>query len=116
MLGKLRPANQASARLPGSDTGPLYRSSFYSKSLTNYFIASNQIVKQLRRQQGDSGLLRKTPLLPASKAVWVTSVQPTFFGANAFTQKRSGKLFKPGSLELLQDCLRTTMESKIGSA
>jgi hypothetical protein len=37
--------------------------------VTNYFIASNQIVKQLRSHSGDNELLRKTRLLPASKAV-----------------------------------------------
>jgi hypothetical protein len=45
------------------------RSGYYSKSLTNYFIASNQIVKQLRRSLNDHELLRKVQLLPASKAV-----------------------------------------------
>jgi hypothetical protein len=45
------------------------RSGYYSKSLTNYFIASNQIVNQLRRRLDDNELLRKIQFLPASKAV-----------------------------------------------
>jgi len=47
------------------------RSGFDSKSLTNYFIASNQVVNQLRSELNDSEsfLLRKIQFLPASKAV-----------------------------------------------
>jgi hypothetical protein len=41
----------------------------YSKSLTNYFIASNQIVNELRNQADNSESLRKICPLPASKAV-----------------------------------------------
>jgi hypothetical protein len=40
----------------------------YSKSLTNYFIASNQIVNELRNTTDNNESLRKICPLPASKA------------------------------------------------
>jgi hypothetical protein len=41
------------------ETEATIRSGFLLKSLTNYFIASNQIVKQLRRLHDEYELLRK---------------------------------------------------------
>jgi hypothetical protein len=49
------------------------RSGFNSKSLTNYFIASNQIVNELRSSPNDKQIpLLKIQWLPASKAVRAT--------------------------------------------
>jgi hypothetical protein len=47
-----------------------------TQSLTNYFIASNQIVKQLRRPSDDHESLREDQMLPASKAVRATIYPP----------------------------------------
>jgi hypothetical protein len=46
-------------RIAPGHRGRKYRSGFYSKSLTNYFIASNQIVKQLRKPSNEYEFLRK---------------------------------------------------------
>ena len=43
-------------------TGSLFSLQLVLKFLTNYFIVSNQIVKQLRGSPGDIGFLRKTKL------------------------------------------------------
>jgi hypothetical protein len=43
-------------------TGSLFSLQLGLKSLTNYFIVSNQIVKHLRGSSGDIGFLRKTKL------------------------------------------------------
>jgi len=73
-------------------TRTLYRSGFYSKSLTNYFIASNQIVKQLRSTFRRWRIyIRKIWALPASKAVWVTPASAYFPSAQTrVLGKRSG--------------------------
>jgi len=53
------PKHIACFTLSNSEFRTLIHSGFYSKSLTNYFIASNQIVKQLRRPPGEYWLLSK---------------------------------------------------------
>jgi hypothetical protein len=61
-----------------------------TQSLTNYFIASNQIVKQLRSHPGDHESLREDPMLPASKAVSSILFRPPLRRQNRSTQKSSG--------------------------
>jgi hypothetical protein len=67
------------------------RSGYYSKSLTNYFIASNQIVNQLRRRLDDNELLRKIQFLPASKAVELRWTRPITGSSGAGSKKLLGK-------------------------
>jgi len=70
-----------------------YRSGFYSKSLTNYFIASNQIVKQLRNRQTITNHSARFDDYPASKAVRASLAPPRELPKKQRpTQKISGLL------------------------
>jgi hypothetical protein len=68
------------------------RSGFDSKSLTNYFIASNQIVNELRSSPNDKQIaLLKIQSLPASKAVRATLGPAESFGDEPRTLRNFGR-------------------------
>jgi hypothetical protein len=69
----------------------LIRSGFYSKSLTNYFIASNQIVNDLRREQSEYE--NPQSLIPAGLESRLGNVCPSQIPMTraSFTQKSRDK-------------------------
>jgi hypothetical protein len=110
-----------------TQTRTFNRSGYYSKSLTNYFIASNQIVNQLRKQLNDANRFARSNSCRPRKPFELRSPRSTFDPSGASLRKNCRELSKPAAsakearirssritvaLELLQDCLKTTMESE----